>query len=72
MNKDFKMMQALKKFQEAATEIAVLWESTDGSGVTPFDEILEKNYPFKEAFFETEAEIRNWTSNAVKELKERD
>lgn len=69
-NEAKQMMEALKKFKESAGEIANLWESSDDSGVTPFDSILDENYPFKNCFFFTLHDINKWVDEAAEKLEE--
>lgn len=68
------MVKALLNLKAAVKEVSNLWESSEyfpdepEIGITPFDSILEKNYPFEKSFFDVECEVGNWVTESVKTI----
>lgn len=76
MNEEQKerMIVALENLKKATQEVGSIWDSAEfadeqDSGVTPFDEILEKNYPFPNSYFDVYHDVTRWTEEAIETLK---
>lgn len=67
-SKDIEMMVALKKFEEAASQISIICESDPER----YDELLNTNYPWLNSFHEVCHEIMGWTEGSINELKNKD
>lgn len=77
MNEEQKerMIVALENLKKATQEVGDIWDSANyvdtpyEGGTTPFDEILEKNYPFPNSYFDVYHDVTRWTEEAIETLK---